>query len=55
MDKTKDPTIDFLQETHLRYKDINRLKVKRMKKHIPKKKQKTHIPSGDQRRVGYLY
>lgn len=43
MDKTKDPTIGFLQETHLRYKDTNRLKVKRMEK---------HIPSSDQRRVG---
>ena len=34
--KTHDPTIHCLQETHLRFKDKNRFKVKRWKKYSMK-------------------
>lgn len=32
MDKTQDPSICFLQETHLNFNDTHRLKVKEEKK-----------------------
>lgn len=35
--RKQEPTICCLQDTHFKHKDINKLKIKRMEKNIPRK------------------